>query len=176
MTAEKHSPARENALDPELTDEIRAALEDEGQFLAANIGDELEHVENAVKRGEVASEVLKAQIPRIQLAIQFWECVESGRLGTIARAFYLDDMARVVESAREGELRELETDRDYLQEVIIRGPDPRDTESREENIAYWQRQIEQIKARVRGQGAFLELAAAEKERVARFVAEEASEG
>jgi hypothetical protein len=159
----------------ELTAEIRAALEDEARFLAVSIGDEAEHVENAVARGEFASEILKAQIPRLQLAVQMWECVESGRLDVIARAFYLDQMVRLVESAREGELRELETDRDYLQEVIIRGPHPQDTESREENIVYYRAKIEQSKARARGQEAFLELAAAEKERVGRFVAEQAAE-
>jgi hypothetical protein len=168
------TPSRARALDP-LSDEVRAALEDEARFLAVSIADETEHVENAVKRGEVASEILKAQLPRLQLAIQMWECVETGRLDVIARAFYLDEMVRLVEVGLDGELRELATTRDQLQEVIIRGPDPRDPESREENIAYCHRQIERAATLIRGQRAFLALAAAEKERVARFVAEEAAE-
>jgi hypothetical protein len=159
----------------ELSDEIRAALKDEARFLAATTGGEIEHVDRVADRGEAASEVLKAQAVRLQLAIELWESVETGRLGLMARVQYLDDMVRLVETAREGELRELDTDRDYLREVIIRGPHPRDGMSREENIAYYRGQIEQIKARIRGQEAFLALAAADKERTAWFVAEEAAE-
>lgn len=156
--------------DVELSDEVVAALEDEARFLAVSIADEAEHVEKHFARGESASEILKAQVPRLQVAIQLWECVETGRMGVIFLAGYLDDVVRLVQVALEGELRELETDRDYLREVIIRGPHPLDTESREENIAYYRAQIEKIKARIRGQRAFLALAAAEKERAAEAIA------